>query len=123
MGLQGDCLEKEQHQMKRDLAKAMADSNQVRDAYINKEQDKFFHHLNRQRSDIDSLKERLEQLELRVRGLELMNESMSEQIDSMAAKLCLCAQAEATSQMWEMLFWSFIHLTDPIFLAGGPSGV
>ena len=40
--------------MKKDLAKvkayaeAMAKSNWVRDAYVNKEQDKFFHPLNRQ---------------------------------------------------------------------------
>ena len=70
--------------MKRDLAEvkayteAMADSNQARDAYIDKEQDKLFHHLNRQRNNIDILKERLEQLELRARALELANESMLE---------------------------------------------
>ena len=52
--------------MKRDLAKvkayakAMAESNQVRDAYVDKEQDKFFCCLNRQRNDINTLKERLE---------------------------------------------------------------
>ena len=52
-GFQRDHLEKEQHQMKRDLAevkvyaKAMADSNHTRDAYVDKEQDKFFCHLNR----------------------------------------------------------------------------
>ena len=40
--------------MKKDLAEvkayaeAMADSNRARDAYVNKEQDKFFHQLNRQ---------------------------------------------------------------------------
>ena len=45
---QGDCLEREQNQMKKDLAKvkvyaeAMADSNCAWDAYIDKEQDKFF---------------------------------------------------------------------------------
>ena len=61
--LEGDPLEKEQYQMKRDLAEvkvyaeAMAESNQMRDAYVNKEQDKFFHCLNRQRNDIDTLKE------------------------------------------------------------------
>ena len=83
-GFQGDCLEKEQHQMKRDLAKvkayakAMADSNWARDTYIDKEQDKFFCCLNRQRNDIDSLKEKLECSELRARALELTNESMSE---------------------------------------------
>ena len=49
--------------MKKDLAKvkayteAIADSNQARDAYINKEQDKFFCHLNQQRNNINSLKE------------------------------------------------------------------
>ena len=52
--------------MKKDLAKvkayakAMADSNHVRDAYIDKEQDKFFHHVNQQRAKIDTLKERME---------------------------------------------------------------
>ena len=45
---QGDRLEQEQNQMKKDLAKvkayaeAMADSNRARDAYVDKEQDKFF---------------------------------------------------------------------------------
>ena len=59
-------MEKEQFQMKRDLAKvkayteAMVDSNQARDAYIDKEQDKFFQQLNRQRNNIDTLKEKLE---------------------------------------------------------------
>ena len=63
---QGDHLEQEQVQMKKDLAEvkayveAMADSNQMRDAYINKEQDKFFCHLNRQWNDIDGLKEHME---------------------------------------------------------------
>ena len=45
-------LEREQAQMKKDLAEvkasaeAMVDSNCVRDAYIDKEQDKFFHQVN-----------------------------------------------------------------------------
>ena len=52
--------------MKKDLAevkayaKAMADSNRARDAYVNKEQDKFFRHVNQQRANIDALKERME---------------------------------------------------------------
>ena len=52
--------------MKKDLAevkayaKAMADSNRARDVYINKEQDKFFHRINRQQADIDALKEQME---------------------------------------------------------------
>ena len=52
--------------MKKDLAKvkayaeAMADSNRARDAYVDKEQDKFFRCVNRQWADIDALKERLE---------------------------------------------------------------
>ena len=52
--------------MKKDLAEvkayaeAMADSNHARDAHVNKEQDKFFQHVNRQRADIDALKERME---------------------------------------------------------------
>ena len=61
--------------MKKDLAKvkayakAMMDSNHMRDAYINKEQDKFFCCLNQQRSNINGLKEHLEWLELRVKAL------------------------------------------------------
>ena len=49
--------------MKKDLAKvkayaeAMVESNQQRDTYIDKEQDKFHQWLNRQRSNIDRLKE------------------------------------------------------------------
>ena len=49
VAFKGDCLEREQVQMKKDLAevkayaKAMADSNCARDAYVDKEQDKFFH--------------------------------------------------------------------------------
>ena len=45
-------LEREQAQMKKDLAEvkayaeAMVDSNCVRDAYIDKEQDKFFRQVN-----------------------------------------------------------------------------
>ena len=41
-------MEREQNQMKKDLAEvkayaeAMADSNRTRDAYVNREQDKFF---------------------------------------------------------------------------------
>ena len=52
--------------MKKDLAEvkvyaeAMAESNCARDAYVDKEQDKFFCHVNRQRADIDALKERME---------------------------------------------------------------
>ena len=63
---QGDRLEREQLQMKKDLAevkayaKAMVDSNRTRDAYVDKEQDKFFRRVNRQRADIDALKERAE---------------------------------------------------------------
>ena len=45
---QGDRLEREQNQMKKDLAKvkvyaeAMVDSNRARHVYVDKEQDKFF---------------------------------------------------------------------------------
>ena len=55
-------MEREQNQMKKDLAEvkayaeAMVDSNWVRDVYIDKEQNKFFQQLNRQRSNINSLK-------------------------------------------------------------------
>ena len=91
--------------MKKDLVKvkvyaeAMAQSNQARDAYVDKEQDKFFCCLNRQRNDIDSLKEQLERSELRVKALELANKLMLEQMDNMANKLYYCTQAEATSQV------------------------
>ena len=57
---QGDHLEREQNQMKKDLAevkayaKAMADSNRARDAYVDKEQDKFFRWVSRQWADIDT---------------------------------------------------------------------
>ena len=91
--------------MKKDLAKvkayaeAMADSNRARDTYVNKEQDKFFRRVNRQWADIDALKERMERLELRVRALELENESLAACLDSMVDKLCFCTQAEVTSQV------------------------
>ena len=39
----------------------MADSNRVRDVYVDKEQDKFFRCVNRQQADIDALKEQMEQ--------------------------------------------------------------
>ena len=89
--------------MKKDLAKvkayaeAMADSNRTRDAYVDKEQDKFFCHLNRQWVDIDTLKDQMEQSELR--ALELENELLSACLDSMVDKLCFCTWAEVTSQV------------------------
>ena len=58
--------------MKKDLAKvkvyaeAMADSNCVRDTYVDKEQDKFFCCVNRQQVNIDTLKDQMEWSELRV---------------------------------------------------------
>ena len=91
--------------MKKDLAEvkvyaeAMADSNRARDAYVDKEQDKFFQRVNRQRANIDALKERMERLELRVRALELENESLLACLDSMVDKLCFCTWAEVTSQV------------------------
>ena len=91
--------------MKKDLAKvkayaeAMAESNRARDAYVNKEQDKFFHWLNRQWSDIDTLKKCVEWLELRVRALELENKLLSAHMNSMANKLCFCTWAKVTSQV------------------------
>ena len=91
--------------MKKDLAevkayaKAMADSNHARDAYVDKEQDKFFHRLNRQQVDIDALKDQMERLELRVRALELENKSLLARLDSMVNKLCFCTWAEVTSQV------------------------
>ena len=102
---QGDKLEREQNQMKKDLAEvkayaeAMAESNRARDAYVDKEQDKFFRRVNRQRADIDALKERMERSELRARALELENESLLARLDSMVDKLCFCTRAEATSQV------------------------
>ena len=68
--------------MKKDLAEvkayaeAMAESNCARDVYVDKEQDKFFCQLNRQWVDIDALKDRMEQSELRARALELENKSL-----------------------------------------------
>ena len=91
--------------MKKDLAEvkayaeAMADSNRARDAYVDKEQDKFFRCVNRQWANIDALKERMEQSKLRARALELENESLSAHLDSMVDKLCFCTQGEATSQV------------------------
>ena len=91
--------------MKKDLAEvkayaeAMADSNRAWDAYVNKEQDKFFHRVNRQRADIEVLKERMERSELRARALELENESLSAYLDSMVDKLCFCTRAEVNSQV------------------------
>ena len=89
--------------MKKDLAEVkayaetMAESNRARDTYVNKEQDKFFRRVNRQRADIDALKERMERSELRAKALELENKSLSARLDSMVDKLCFCTQAEVTS--------------------------
>ena len=91
--------------MKKDLAEvkayaeAMVESNRARDTYVDKEQDKFFCWVNRQRADIDALKERMERSELRARALELENESLSARLDSMVDKLCFCTRAEVTSQV------------------------
>ena len=91
--------------MKKDLAEvkayaeAMADSSRARDVYVNKEQDKFFHRVNCQQANIDALKERMERSELRVRALELENESLSAHLDSMVDKLCFCTRVEVTSQV------------------------
>ena len=91
--------------MKKDLAEvkayaeAMADSNRARDAYVDKEQDKFFRRVNRQRANIDALKERMEQSELRARALELENESLSARINSMVDRLYFCTRVEVTSQV------------------------
>ena len=91
--------------MKKDLAEvkayteAMADSNHARDAYIDKEQDKFFRQVNRQQANINTLKEQMERSELRARALELENELLSARLDSMVDKLCFCTQAEVTSQV------------------------
>ena len=91
--------------MKKDLAEvkayaeAMADSNQARDTYVNKEQDKFFRQPNRQQVNIDVLKDRVEWSELKARVLELENELLSACLDSKVNKLCLCTWAEVTSQV------------------------
>ena len=77
----------------------MADSNRARDTYVDKEQDKFFRQVNRQWANINTLKEHMEQSELRVRVLELENESLSAHLDSMVDKLCFCTQVEVTSQV------------------------
>ena len=73
-------------------AEAMAKSNQARDVYIDREQDKFFHQLNRQRVDINTLKDQMERSELRARALELENESLLAHLDSIVDKLCFCTQ-------------------------------
>lgn len=89
-------MEQELHQLNQTVAEvkvfaeAMAESNKKRDVYVDREQDKFQLHLNRQRSEINGLKEWLEQAELRTRSLELANESMSERMDDMVTKLCFC---------------------------------
>ena len=91
--------------MKKDLAEvkayaeAMADSNHVRDTYVDKEQDKFFCQLNRQWVNIDTLKDQMERSELRTRVLELENELLSAHLDSIVDKLCFCTRAEVTSQV------------------------
>ena len=41
----------------------------------------------------------MERSELRVRTLELENESLLARLDSMVNKLCFCTQAEVTSQV------------------------
>ena len=98
-------MEREQNQLKKDLAEvkayaeAMAASNHARDAYVDKEQDKFFRRVNHQQADIDALKERMERLELRAKALELENESLSARLDSMVDKLCFCTWVEVTSQV------------------------
>ena len=78
----------------KDFAEAMMESNKKRDAYIDKEQDKFFVCLNRQCNEINSLKEQLEWLELRTKVLELANELMLELLDDMATQLCFCICVE-----------------------------
>ena len=91
--------------MKKDLAEvkayaeAMVENNYAWDAYVDKEQDKFFCCLNRQQNDINALKEHAEQSELRVRALELENKSLLACMNSMADKLCFCTWAEVTSQV------------------------
>ena len=91
--------------MKKDLAEvkayaeAMVDGNHARDAYVDKEQDKFFRRVNQQWADIDALKEWMERSELRARALELENESLSARLDSMVDKLCFCTWVEVTSQV------------------------
>ena len=91
--------------MKKDLAKvkayakAMVDSNWAWDTYVNKEQDKFFCHLNMQWGNIEALKEHVEWSELRVRALELENKSMLAHMNSMADNLCFCTWAEVISQV------------------------
>ena len=105
VAFQGDCLEQEQVQMKKDLAKvkayaeAMVDSNHARDAYMDKEQDKFFCCLNWWQGDIDALKDHMEWSESRARALELENKLLSAHLNSIVNKLCFCTWAEVTSQV------------------------
>ena len=112
---QGDHLEQEQIQMKKDLAEvkayteAMADSNRAWDVYVDKEQDKFFCCLNWQRGDIDALKDHVERLELRARALELENKSLLARLNSMVNKLCFCTQVEVTSQMDSFIILAWLR--------------
>ena len=93
-------MEKELHELNmmvtkvKAFAKALVESNKQRDAYMDREQDKFFIRLNRQQSKINGLKECLEQLELRMKALKLANELMPERLDNMATKLCFCSCTE-----------------------------
>ena len=72
--------------------------------YVDKEQDKFFARLNRQCSEINGLKECLEWAEMRMRTVELENESLAAQIESMSDKLCFCAKTEANAQVSKLCF-------------------
>ena len=118
---QGDRLEREQHEMKKDLAEvkvyaeAMADSNCARDAYADKEQDKFFRQVNQQQADIDALKEQMEQLELRARALELENESLSAHLDSMVDN-CASAPGRRLLPRWLALKFLMEEILTSSFL-------
>ena len=62
-----------------------------------------------QRSDINGLKECLDQSELRLKALELENKLMLVRMDNIADKLCFCTQAEATSQVDSFVILSVLR--------------
>ena len=93
----------------------------VRDIYVDKEQDKFFHWLNRQQVNINALKDCLEQSELRVRALELENELLLARLDSIVNKLCFCTQAEVISQVDSFVILIWLRKTDVILRSTEPS--
>ena len=69
-----------------------------------------FIHLNRQQNDITRLKECLDRAEMRVRALELKNESMVVGMDSMLDRLCFCCHSEGGIQVGHPIETQLISL-------------